>query len=72
MSVTLAIETGAAPQGGSENVVCTVPANIAAFQTAAATALSSQGGFISVEVEAVEGKPAQKKLFNINKIRAVI
>lgn len=70
--ITIAIDTGAAPQSGSENIECTVPASKAAFQTAAATAVSSSGGFILVTVAPVDGKPAAEKLLNVSKIRAVI
>jgi hypothetical protein len=70
MSITLTVETGAAPQGGSDAVFCTVPATRAAFATAAATAVASAGGFITVTVEK-EGK-TQEELYNVNKIRAVV
>lgn len=70
MSITLALDVGAAPMGGSENVECTVPASKGAFQTAAAEAVSSKGGFI--EVTQVIGGAEEKKLINLSKIKAVI
>lgn len=71
MAITIAYESGAAPQGGTENIRCSAPASQGAFQTAAATALSSQGGFISVTATPADGEP-ETKLLNLSKIRSVI
>lgn len=71
MAITIVYESGPAPQGGSENIPCSVPANRGAFQTAAGTALSSQGGFIAVTTAPVNGEP-EEKLLNLAKIKAVI
>lgn len=70
--ITIAIDVGAGPQSGSENIECSAPGTQAEFQAAAATALSEKGGFILVTLASVEGKAAEKKLLNVSKIRAVI
>jgi hypothetical protein len=71
MAITIIYDTGPAPQGGYENIKCSTPASQAAFQTAAATALSSQGGFISVTTEPSDGSP-ETKLINLSKIKSVV
>lgn len=68
MSVTINVETGAAPQGGTEAYVCAVPASKAAFATAAATAVSAAGSFIEVEVEGTK----EKMLLNLTRIKSVV
>jgi hypothetical protein len=70
MAVTLNIETGAAPQGGTETVIAKNFATQKAFYEAAATALSARGGFIEVETEK-EGK-TETAQYNINKIRSAV
>lgn len=71
MAITIVYDTGAAPQGGSENIPCSAPATRAAFQTAAGTAQASQGGFVLVTTAPVNGEP-EEKLLNLSKIKAVI
>lgn len=71
MSLVLKLDTGAAPQSGAESMNISSPATHSAFQTAAATAMSSQGGFIEVTVEPPTGT-GETQLINLSKIKAVI
>jgi hypothetical protein len=69
MAITVLIDTGAAPQSGAEALYVITPASRGAFQTAAATAVSTYGSFIELESEK-EGK-TQKGVYSLSKIRAV-
>lgn len=73
MSVLIAVENIGAPESGTEVIECSVPASRAAFQTAAATAISSQGGFMEITVVPPAGATlaAEAKLINVNKVRFV-
>jgi hypothetical protein len=73
MAIAITVQTGAAPQGGTETYAgCTVPASQSAFQTAAAAALSASGGFISVtKAPDPESGISSTVLLNLNRIVAV-
>ena len=73
MAIAITVQTGAAPQGGTETYAgCTVPASQSAFQTAAAAAVASSGGFLSVtKAPDPESGISSTVLLNLNRIVAV-
>ena len=71
-SLILSLDTGAAPQGGTENINISSPATQGAWQTAAATALSTYGGFISVVTAVDINANAETKLVNIARVKEVL
>lgn len=73
MSVSIAVETGAAPQGGQEIIRCSTPATQAAFIVLAEAANTNKSGFIQVVAEPDGGNGVtETKLLNLARIRTVV
>jgi hypothetical protein len=71
-SLYLCLDTGAAPQGGTETQQVSSPSTLSAWQTAAATALSTYGGFIQVTEMADINSNTPTKLINLARVKEVL